>query len=121
MPIIRQLTEAEADQNWLESLIVRKAEAMNHFASVSKSVNDEFWAIDPIRLVALLNSNIERSLSIMQNDLAVNAPINAGLDAINITAFSARAPLGPNRSDIVFNGMTFVHVPPENPEEIPES
>lgn len=116
MSIIRQLSETEADQIWLESLILRKAEAMHHFASVSKAVNSEFWALETSRLINLLNSDIPRSLAIMQNDFAVNGPVNAGLDLINLPRFSSRAPVTADRADIVFDGSQFVYVPPQEPE-----
>lgn len=119
MSIIRQLTEAEADQKWLDDLILRKAEAMHHLASVSSSVNNEFWAISTSRLLAILNADVVRSISILQNDLDVNVPINAGLNALALPQFSARAPTASGRAGITFNGTQFVYIAPPEPTPTP--
>ena len=111
-------TQAEADKEWLESLIIRKAEAMHHFAVVSDAVSKEFWGEDPERIARVLNSNIERSLAIMSNDEAVNNPINAGLDLLNLAKYPTRAPVTKGREDIVFDGTQFVFAKPvlSNPQ-----
>lgn len=113
--IIRQLTQLEADQLWLDSLILRKAEAMHHFAAVSTAVNAEFWSLEDSRLLALLNSDIARSMAILENDSAVNVPVNAGLDLIGLPQFTARAPVTKGRDDIGFADGAFFIIPPTPP------
>jgi len=112
MSIIRQLTQLESDQAWLDSLILRKAEAMHHFAAVSAAVNAEFWALEDDRLLTLLNSDIARSMAILENDAAVNAPINAGLELIGLPQFTSRAPVAKGRDDIGFADGAFFVIPP---------
>lgn len=112
MSITRQLTQLESDQSWLDSLILRKAEAMHHFTAVSTAVNAEFWSLEDSRLLALLNSDIARSMAILENDAAVNVPVNAGLELVGLPQFATRAPVTKGREDIGFADGAFFIIPP---------
>ncbi len=117
MSIIRQLTEAEADLAWKDSLVLRVAEAANHLASVMTSVHAEFHSkLPPERLVAVLNDDVPASLAMLQGNTEIGTPICNWLDELGEDCFSARPPLTMGRADIVFDGTAFVYVAPTEPE-----
>ena len=122
MSIIHQLTEAEADLQAKEALILRVGEATHHLASVLSSANSAFWAVPTDRLLGVLNADVEATIATFQANTLLGMQVNASLDALGVPHFSARAPVEPARTDIVFDGAAFVYIaPPEpEPEVIPE-
>lgn len=113
MSIIRQLTETESDLAQKEQLILRVGEATHHLASVLSVTNAAFWAVPTERLLAVLNADVPTTLATFQANTLLGTQVNASLDALASPMFTARAPLAPGRSDIIFDGKQFVYVEPE--------
>jgi hypothetical protein len=120
MPIIRQLTEAEADLVAKEALIIKVAEATHHLASVLASTNNQFWQLPTERLVALLNADVPATIATFTANTLLGMQVNASLDAIGAAHFTTRAPVEPGRTDITFNGKQFIYVAPEPEPTTPE-
>jgi hypothetical protein len=120
MKLLPTLTEAEQGAAWLNSLILRMGEASHHLAAVADAVNTEFWSTLPTdRLMALLNSDIPRTLGILGGNSALAQAVNPSLDSLGIETMSRRIPTELGRTDIAFNGTVFVYTPPqeEQPQE----
>lgn len=114
MSIIRQLTQAEADLQAKENLVLQAAEATHHLASVLRSTNEIFWSLPEERLLTLLNADVEATLATFAANTALGNAVNASLDALGLPQFTNRAPVEPGRDDIGFsNGMFFI-LPPLN-------
>ena len=121
MSIIRQTTQAEADLAAKESLVFQVGEATHHLAATLDITNDQFWSLPTDRLLAVLNADIPTTLATFAANTALGLQVNASLDALGVSRFSKRAPVEPSRTDIVFNGTSFVFVaPPEAEESNPE-
>jgi hypothetical protein len=120
MPIIRQLTEAEADLQAKENLVLQAGEATHHLASVLASTNARFWSLPTERLLAVLNADVPATLATFAANTALGQQVNASLEALAQPGFSVRAPVEPGRADIVFDGAVFVHVPPIAPTPEPQ-
>ena len=120
MSIIRQLTEAEADLQAKEQLVLQAGEATHHLASTLATTNAQFWSLPTDRLLAVLNTAIPATLATFAANTALGLQVNASLDALAVPRFSNRAPVEPGRSDIVFDGTAFVFVAPPEPEPEPE-
>ena len=119
MSILRQLTEAEADLAAKESLVLQVGEATHHLAAVITSTNARFWQLPTDRLLAVLNADVAATLATFAANTALGNAVNASLDALAVTQFVHRVPVEPGRSDIVFDGTAFVHIPPAE-EPAPE-
>ncbi len=118
MPIIRQLTEAEADLQAKEQLVLQAGEATHHLASVLASTNARFWSLPTERLLAVLNADVPATLATFAANTALGMQVNASLNALNLSQLSCRAPVEPGRADIVFDGAVFVHVPTSAPAAV---
>lgn len=121
MSIIRQITEAEADLQAKEQLVLQAGEATHHLASVLASTNARFWQLPTDRLLAVLNADIPATLATFTANTALGKMVNASLDALAVPRFAARAPVEMGRTDIVFDGAAFVYVAPPEPEPEPET
>ena len=115
MSIIRQLTQAEADLQAKDQLILQAAEATHHLASVLAATNAAFWSVPDERLLAVLNADVSATLATFAANTALGTAVNASLDALNLPQFSKRAPVEPGRSDIGFADGAFYIVPPDVP------
>jgi hypothetical protein len=120
MSIIRQLTEAEADLQAKEQLVLQAGEATHHLASVLATTNAMFWSLPTDRLLAVLNADVPATLATFTANTALGTMVNASLDALAVARFAARAPVEMGRTDIVFDGAAFVYVAPPEPEPQPE-
>lgn len=120
MSIIRQLSEAEADLQAKENLVLQVGEATHHLASVLHSTNERFWSLPTDRLLAVLNADVAATLATFTANTVLGSAVNASLDALNVPQFTARAPVEPGRTDIIFDGTAFVYVAPPLPEPEPE-
>ena len=120
MSIIRQLTEAEANQASKEALILQAGEATHHLASTLATTNSAFWATPTDQLLETLNADIPTTLATFALNSSLGAAVNSSLDALDVATFSTRAPVTAGRSDIVFDGTAFVYVAPPAPEPEPE-
>ena len=118
MPIIRQLNQAESDIAAKEQLVLQAGEATHHLASTLTTTNAQFWNLPTDRLLAVLNADIPATLATFAANTALGLQVNASLDALAVPRFASRAPVEPGRSDIVFDGASFIHVAP--PEPAPE-
>jgi hypothetical protein len=120
MSIIRTLTQAEANQAAKEALIMQAGQATHHLAITLTSTNTAFWATSTEQLLETLNADIPTTLATFALNSSLGAAVNSSLDALNVPAFSTRAPVTAGRSDIVFDGTAFVYVaPPVPPPEPP--
>jgi hypothetical protein len=115
MPIIRQLTQAEADLAAKEALVLQAGEATHHLASTLATTNAQFWSLPTDRLLAVLNADIPATLATFAANTALGLQVNASLDALAVPRFASRAPVAAGRSDIVFDGTAFVLVIPPEP------
>ena len=113
-------TQLEADLLAKDALVIRAAEATHHLASVLKGANEAFWSLPTDRLLAVLNANIPDTLAAFTANTILGTACNQHLDAVALPQLSTRAPLTAGRSDIVFDGQSFVYVPPPEPEPQPE-
>ena len=121
MSIIRQLTEAEADIVAKEQLVLQAGEATHHLAAVLASTNERFWSLPTDRLLAVLNADVPATLATFQANTVLGTAVNASLDALALPNFTRRAPVGPGRTDIIYDGTEFVYVaPPVEEEPAPE-
>lgn len=118
MPIIRQLTEAEADLQVKESLILQAGEATHHLASVMAATNQRFWQLPIERLITVLNADVPATLATFAANTALGQQVNTSLDALGVPQFNSRAPVEPGRSDVTFDGTQFVYVPSAEPEPL---
>jgi len=119
MSIIRTLTQAEANQASKEALIMQAGQATHHLAVTLATTNSAFWATPTDQLLETLNADIPTTLATFALNSSLGAAVNSSLDALDVSAFSTRAPITAGRSDIVFDGTAFVYVAPPAPE--PES
>ncbi|MCU0797563.1 MAG: hypothetical protein MUF31_16710 [Akkermansiaceae bacterium] len=87
MSLIPATTELDRDLADLTSDILAGAEALNHTASVLTSRHARFWSVPTARLLAALNADVSRTLSIF----AAN------------TATATALPTTMGRSDIAFD------------------
>jgi hypothetical protein len=115
MSIIRQLTEAEADLQAKEQLVLQAGEATHHLASTLASTNAQFWSLPTDRLLAVLNADIPATLATFAANTALGLQVNASLDALDVPRFASRAPVTAGRSDIIFNGTMFEYIAPPEP------
>lgn len=105
---------------------LRVAEAVNHLICTQRAANTEFWSQRTEAILAELNADIAEALAMFQGNTTLGAALNATQDTLNVidengqAVFTARAPVEPGRTDIVFNGTAFVYVPPVEPELEPE-
>ena len=120
MPLIRQLTQSEADLQAKEALVLQAGEATHHLASTLATTNAQFWSLPTDRLLAVLNADIPATLATFAANTTLGVQVNASLDALAVPRFATRAPVEPGRSDIVFDGAAFVYVAPPEPDPIPE-
>jgi hypothetical protein len=110
MPIIRQLTEAEADLAIKDQMVLQVAEATNQLAQTIKSTSERFWSLPEDRLLAVLNNDIASSVETLEAQAALAEAVNTSLDLIGLVALSTRAPVT-GRADIVLDGGVFVIAP----------
>ena len=114
MPIIKTLTQGQQDIADKNELVMQVAEATNSMVSVLTSVLQKFWALPTPRLLALLNDDVQASISTFElcGILAVGS--NQALSALGLSKFSNRAPESRLRSDIQFDTakMKFIEIPP---------
>jgi hypothetical protein len=103
MSLIPATTELDRDLADLTSDILAGAEALNHTASVLTSRHARFWSVPTARLLAALNADVSRTLSIFAANTATATALNAQLDALSLPQFPARAPTTMGRSDIAFD------------------
>lgn len=115
MSIIRQLTEAEADLQAKDALILRVGEATHHLASVLSGANAVFWAVPTERLLAVLNHDVAATIATFQANTLLGTQVNASLNALGASQFATRAPVEPARADIILDGTAFVYVAPPEP------
>jgi hypothetical protein len=115
MSIIRQLTEAEADLQAKEQLVLQAGEATHHLASTLATTNAQFWSLPTDRLLAVLNADIPATLATFAANTALGLQVNASLDALAVPQFASRAPVTAGRSDIVFDGTVFEYITPPEP------
>ena len=120
MPIIRQLTESEADLAAKEQLVLQAGEATHHLASTLTTTNAQFWSLPTDRLLAVLNADVPATLATFAANTALGVQVNASLDALAVSRFATRAPVTAGRLDIVFDGAAFVYIAPPEPEPNPE-
>jgi CRP-like cAMP-binding protein len=111
-------TQIEADIAEKDAGILRAATALHYAATVIATENDRFWSIPTDRLLAVLNENVALTISTFAANTQAATAINALLDAVAMPELSRRAPTEPARADIVFDGTSFVLVPPVAPDEI---
>ena len=119
MPLIRQLTQSEADLQAKEALVLQAGEATHHLAAVLASTNARFWQLPTDRLLAVLNADVAATLATFAANTALGTAVNASLDALAVPQFAHRAPVEPGRTDIIFDGSAFVYVAPPEPEPEP--
>ena len=116
--IHKPTTQLEADLIAKDALVIRAAQATHHLASVLQGVYQEFWSLPTERLLAVLNADVPATLATFAANTALGTACNASLDALNLSQLSYRAPVVPARSDIVFDGAVFVHVPTSAPAAV---
>jgi hypothetical protein len=108
-------TQLEKDLAEKDASIIRAATALHYAATVLEAENARFWALPDDRLLAVLNDNAERTLTMFAaNEAAANA-INALLDEVGDETLTHRAPVSAGRSDILFDGTTFTIAPKPEP------
>ena len=117
MSIIRQLTIAEADLAAKEQLVLQAGEATHHLASTLATTNQQFWSLPTDRLLAVLNADIPATLATFAANTALGVQVNASLDALAVPRFATRAPVTAGRSDIIFDGTSFIQVIQEDVNE----
>ena len=114
MPIIKTLTQSQQDIADKNELVLQVAEAANSMVVILTSVLQKFWALPTPRLLALLNDDVQASISTFElcGILAVGS--NQALIALNLSKFSNRAPESRLRADIQFDTATmkFIELPP---------
>lgn len=116
MSIIRPTTDLDAK----DSLILQAAEATHHLASVLSTTNKQFWSFPTERLLDVLNADVPVTLATFAANSNLAGAVNSSLDALNLPQFSSRAPTQQGRSDIIFDGESFVYVEPEQEISIEE-
>ncbi len=119
MSLITQKTQLEADLAEKDAAVLRAATALHHAATVLAGENSRFWSVPTDRLLGVLNADLALTLATFGANTQAGTAINALLDAVGSPELSRRAPSEPGRTDIVFDGTAFVHVPPVEPEPEP--
>ncbi len=118
--IFPQKTTLQQDAQQLDAGILSVAEALNHTATILKIEHDKIWSLPDERLLALLNANVARMITISAAKDAAATQINALLTQLNLPQYTTRAPVGFGRTDVKFDQKTnlFVIIPKEKePEE----
>ena len=113
MSLLTPKTQLEQDLAAKDESVLRAAEAAHHLASVLKNENELFWSLPTDRLLAVLNYDVPTTLATFAANTATGNALNATLDQLALPQFSNRAPVTVGRTDIVFNGATFVAITPE--------
>ena len=124
MSLLHTPTAAESRRTFRENLMLKVAEATHHVASTELLAHEEFWAVEPVQLVAELNADLANSLALMaaQNAQAVmhNTSLALFADVKNSDGsqrFPNRAPTEIGNPNITFDGTEFVYTAPTEPEE----
>lgn len=115
MSLLPQKSQAELDLAAKDASIIRCAEALNHLAVTLRNENQQFWSLPTDRLLAVLNHDIGSTNATFAANTAVGVAANNILDQLDLPQFPVRAPVTAGRSDIVFNGTAFEHVPTPEP------
>lgn len=110
MPLIKPLTESEADLVAMREDVIAVAEATHHLASVMKARNDRFWSQPIERILSALNTDVDTSISIIAANEALGHEVNSSLDQLGFEQFPTRAPINIGRSDVHFDEERFVQV-----------
>lgn len=116
MSLLTTKTQLEQDLAAKDESIIRCAEAAHHLAIILRIENDRFWSLPTEQLLAVLNHDVSTTLATFAANTATGTAINATLDQLDLPQLSARAPVTPGRTDIVFNGTAFEYVAPSEPE-----
>jgi hypothetical protein len=86
-------TQLQKDTALFDKLILDGLEATHHAATVRSECYRQLWDLPPERVLALLNSNIDRSLAVLQANTAQGIADNTSLDLQPITELPNRAPI----------------------------
>lgn len=108
MQLLQQKDPLQAAKDLKDSLIIRVSEAAEHLASVMQACNREFWMQPSLVLLDLLNSDVPASLALFASNTALAQACN---DALVLVGSPVKAPVERLRTDIVFNGESFVVQP----------
>jgi hypothetical protein len=119
MPLLTQKTQAELDLAAKDASVIRCAEAVHHLAVILRNENEQFWSLPTDRLLAVLNHDVSSTNATFAANTEVGVAVNNILDQLALPQFQNRAPLTAGRTDIVFNGTVFEHVPAPQPEPEP--
>ena len=144
MSLLHEPTAAESRRTFRESLMLEGAEAIHHAASIRKQAHIKFWGVDPVQLVADLNSDLEKGLILMENNRLQSERDNASLELFadvknpdGSQRFPNRAPTEIGNPRITFDAQTasnivdgietgnpdgtnlFIYTEPPEPEEEP--
>jgi hypothetical protein len=118
MSLIKLLTESEADLAAKDQLVIAVGEATHHLAVTLSAASERFWSLPTNRLLAVLNADVLSSAATLTANADLSEAVNASLNALGSDRFPTRAPLI-GRSDITFDGTSFVLIPPTTPIEEP--
>lgn len=121
MSLLPIKTPSEIYQDLLTTLVTQVARSLNSAAGMATVQYGEFWKLPTDYLLAVLNDDPARSMTILQANTQLAAAINPILDLVDDAAFAERVPSVMGRSDIVWDSEsgTFVLLP-EPSEEEPE-
>jgi hypothetical protein len=86
-------TQLQKDTALLDKLILDGLEATHHAVTVRYECYRRLWELPPDRVLALLNSNIDRSLAVLQANTAQGIADNASLDLQPMPELPNRAPI----------------------------
>jgi hypothetical protein len=111
MSLLTPKPQHELDLAAKDASVIRCAEAAHHLAFVLHNENEQFWLLPTERLLAVLNYDVSSTNATFAANTALGTAINSILDQLDLPQFPVRAPVTAGRTDIVFNGTAFEHVP----------
>lgn len=120
MSILTQRTELEIDLSNKDKSILRCVETIHHLAATLCNENQQFWSLPTDRLLAVLNHDVSSTNATFAANTEVGVAVNNILDQLALPQFQSRAPVTAGRTDIVFNGTVFEHIPAPQPATEPE-
>ena len=102
----------------LEQLVDRVATATNHLAETILGCNATFWGQPTEVILAELNRDISVTMEVFGAQEPLAQACNDSLSLLESSKYTSRAPVTKGRADIVFDGTSFVVVPPTEPESV---
>lgn len=110
MSLLPELTQLQEDTSLFNRLIRSSLEATHYAVSIRKEGYRQLWSLPPERVLELLNSDVTRSLAVLQANTAQGLADNTSLDLSPLEGLPNRAPTS-MPTGYTFAGGQFIYTP----------